>query len=172
MNLRARWRKGSTLNQNQICRQKLARACRRGLRENARNDDGLLLFATKVRLAMLYSATDSQSKSTSNRNASLDLFRDLLPYRGRLVSNKGGLPSFAHEVTLINNLLFARFMDATNPAHDSVPSRQSDNSAWCVDQDSLTRLTQEILPRYSWSLQQNGNAEPQASSSVRPWLLD
>jgi len=88
------------------------------------------------------------------------------------VSNKGGLPSFAHEVTLINNLLFARFMDATNPAHDSVPSRQSDNSAWCVDQDSLTRLTQEILPRYSWSLQQNGNAEPQASSSVRPWLLD
>jgi hypothetical protein len=117
-------------------------------------------------------ATYSQSESTSSRDSSLDLFRDLSFYRGHLVSNKAKQPSYEHEVAVISNLLFARFLDAANVANDLVPSSQFDDSAWRIDQESLTKLAQEILPRYSWSLGQNGKADPQIGPTVKPWLLD
>ncbi len=110
-------------------------------------------------------------ESTTMTDASLDLFRELVLLRGHLVSNKSGLPSFEQEVALISNLLFARFLDGTNLAPELDLSSQSDHSTLRVNQVSLTKLMHEILPRYKWSLQ-NGNTDPQAGCSVKPWLLD
>jgi len=117
-------------------------------------------------------ATNSLNESVSIHDSSLDLFRELALCRGHLVSNKAGVPSFEREVALISHLLFAQFLRAASRVYNQIPPFQSDYSAWRVNQESLSKLTCEILPRYSWSLEQNGSTDPRVGSSVKPWVLD
>lgn len=130
------------------------------------------------------------------KDSSLEFFKELVTYRGRIVSNGSGKPALADEVALISRLLFNQFLWAAgllveptardlcdHPHPDVGPfSNLSDldrtlalpfqSNARRVNQESLLELI-KVLPNYNWSVTQNGGSSTYDSGSqVQPWILD
>ncbi len=98
-------------------------------------------------------------ESADARDASLDFFKELAAYRGRLVVNGSTQSSLSDEVALIMRLLFAQFIGSPQPTFASPMNEGRTN------RPALEQLTCQVLPRYGW-------ADTQAKPQVRPWILD
>ncbi len=132
---------------------------------------------------------------TNPYDASLAFYEQVQDYVAHLVINKKGRPNRLTAVSLLNRLLFLRFLDESRGFRKKddwkhVITRLSttlsfgslshldrelfqlgDHNGLVVNSQSLSALVDDLLPQYSWILSENGIGNSNGKPQVRPWIL-
>jgi hypothetical protein len=113
-------------------------------------------------------------QSENGIDASLEFFRELETNRRDLFTGTARADANAAEAYFVNLILFAKFLNLSNYGDLDSLDRQLFNFSSQTDlrlnPKSLLSFVNDVLPRYTWTLQPARNQSLE-SPSVKPWIL-